>query len=230
MASPPPSQEPTSPVPFFHLLERLKTTPREGWRRFNIDNGESISDHMYRMSIITMLAPTSLSSQLDVPRCTKMALIHDMAESLVGDITPVDNVSKKEKCRRETTSMHYLTTHLLGKVERGGKEAGNDMRKIWQEYEDNKTLEAKFVHDVDKLELVLQMVEYEKRYGKLDLGEFAWVAEKIVLKEVKMWCAEILQEREQYWEGMGIHVRGLDIGKTVIEQSSADQEAIVDTC
>lgn len=25
-----------SPLPFFHLLERLKTTPREGWRRFGI--------------------------------------------------------------------------------------------------------------------------------------------------------------------------------------------------
>jgi putative hydrolase of HD superfamily len=25
-----------SPVPFFHMLERLKTTKREGWRRFGI--------------------------------------------------------------------------------------------------------------------------------------------------------------------------------------------------
>jgi putative hydrolase of HD superfamily len=25
-----------SPVPFFHVLERLKTTKREGWRRFGI--------------------------------------------------------------------------------------------------------------------------------------------------------------------------------------------------
>jgi 5'-deoxynucleotidase YfbR-like HD superfamily hydrolase len=33
----------------------LKTTKREGWRRFGI-NGESISDHMYRMSIMTMMA------------------------------------------------------------------------------------------------------------------------------------------------------------------------------
>jgi len=26
-----------SPVPFFHMLERLKITKREGWRRFGID-------------------------------------------------------------------------------------------------------------------------------------------------------------------------------------------------
>ena len=47
----------TSPVPFFHLLERLKTTKRAGWKRFGIENAESISDHMYRMSILTMMAP-----------------------------------------------------------------------------------------------------------------------------------------------------------------------------
>ncbi len=27
----------TSPVPFFHLLERLKTTKRQGWRRYGIE-------------------------------------------------------------------------------------------------------------------------------------------------------------------------------------------------
>ncbi|MCJ1398790.1 hypothetical protein MMC11_001991 [Xylographa trunciseda] len=177
------------------------------------------------MSIMTMLAPTSLSSRLDIPRCTKMALIHDMAESLVGDITPVDGVSKDEKNRRETESMDYLTTHLLGKVGRGGKEAGVEMRNIWQEYEDNKTLEAKFVHDVDKLELVLQMVEYEKRKEKLDLGEFAWVAQRIVLPEVREWCAEVLKEREHYWENLGTEASGLDIGKSVIDQSEAEQTA-----
>ncbi|MCJ1286722.1 hypothetical protein MMC26_006068 [Xylographa opegraphella] len=158
-----------------------------------------------------------------------MALIHDMAESLVGDITPVDGVSKDEKNRRETVSMDYLTTHLLGKVERGGKEAGVEMREIWQEYEDNITMEAKFVHDVDKLELVLQMVEYEKRKGKLDLGEFAWVAQRIVLAEVREWCSEVLKEREQYWKDLRIEACGLDIGKAVMDHAEAEQTARVDS-
>jgi putative hydrolase of HD superfamily len=32
----PPETHSSSPVPFFHMLERLKTTKREGWRRFGI--------------------------------------------------------------------------------------------------------------------------------------------------------------------------------------------------
>lgn len=75
---------------FLHIIERLKTTPREGWRRFEIHHGESIADHMYRMGIITMLCPNDAGINKD--RCVKMALIHDVAEALVGDITPPDNI------------------------------------------------------------------------------------------------------------------------------------------
>jgi putative hydrolase of HD superfamily len=44
-----------------------------------------------------MLAPHSLSSKINILYCTKMALVHDMAEALVGDITPMDGVTKHEK-------------------------------------------------------------------------------------------------------------------------------------
>lgn len=165
-------------------------------------SGESISDHMYRMSIITMFAPASLSSRINIPHCMKMALIHDMAEALVGDITPVDGVPKAEKSRRESTTMEYLTNGLLGSVNSGM--TGKEIKDIWQEYEDGQTLESHFVHDVDKLELVLQMLEYERSSnGEKELAEFSWVAEKIVLPEVKKWCDEVLAEREVFWKEHG---------------------------
>ena len=47
---------------------------------------------MYRMGIITMLCPPEVDMNRD--RCVKMALIHDMAEALVGDITPTDGIAK----------------------------------------------------------------------------------------------------------------------------------------
>ena len=175
---------------------------REGWRRFGISSGESIADHMYRMSIITMLAPPSLSSRLNIPHCTKMALVHDMAEGLVGDLTPIDMVPKKEKNRREAETMDYVSTTLLGKVH--GGIPGQAIQQIWREYEDSLTLESQFVHDVDKIELILQMVEYERAHdATLDLSEFAWVAKKILLPEMKVWADEILHERTALWESKG---------------------------
>lgn len=162
---------------------------------------------MYRMSLISMFAPPSLRPRLDLPKCMKMCLIHDMAELLVGDITPVDGVPKPEKNRREAATMDYLTGSLLRGVP-GATTTGAEMRAIWQEYEDSQTLDSQFVHDVDKMELLLQMVEYEKSAGgKLDLGEFAYVSKKMTLPEMQAWGAEVIREREEFWNGSQ-HVRG----------------------
>lgn len=195
-----------------HLLERLKTTKREGWRRFGITAGESISDHMYRMSILTMLAPASLSTRLDLAHCTEIALVHDMAESIVGDITPMDGVPKEEKMRREAETMDYLCSGegLLGKWGQGLQ--GKKILDAFVEYEENKTLASQFVHDVDKLELLLQMVEYEReKKGSADLGEFSQTAKSIKLEEMKEWCREILRERVEFWKGLGEEPSLLDM-------------------
>ncbi|KAL8932722.1 MAG: hypothetical protein Q9216_006709 [Gyalolechia sp. 2 TL-2023] len=158
---------------------------------------------MYRMSILTLLAPYPLRPRLNIPRCMLLALVHDMAESLVGDITPKDGVEKPEKSRRETETMSYLTRSLLG-TSTGCADAGREMREAWEEYEAGATLESQFVHDVDKLELVLQMMEYERRgEGTVDLGEFVRVADGIQLEEMKGWCREVFREREEFWKGVG---------------------------
>ena len=177
---------------------------KDWWRRHR---GESIADHMYRMSMISMFAPPSLASRLDLHKCMKMCLIHDMAELLVGDITPMDGVAKPEKSRREATTMDFLTDDLLRSA--GASVAvGREMREVWQEYEDSQTLDSQFVHDVDKMELLLQMEEYERRgRGHVDLGEFAYVARKLVTPEVRAWADELLAQREAFW-GATEHVHG----------------------
>jgi putative hydrolase of HD superfamily len=212
-----PVENSSSPISFFHYVERLKIEKREGWRRFGISHGESIADHMYRMSLITMLAPPALSSRLDIPRCTKMALVHDMAEGLVGDLTPVDGVPKVEKSRREAETMDWVAQSLLGKVHAGIP--GQELRAVWQEYEDSETLESKFVHDVDKIELILQMVEYERASKcTVDLSEFSWVSRKIFLDEMKAWAQEILDERTQLWESKHLEPRAPTTAATIKEQ------------
>lgn len=46
-------------------------------------------------------------------RCIKLALVHDMAECIVGDIAPADNISKAEKHRREEASPLPLPTDAV---------------------------------------------------------------------------------------------------------------------
>lgn len=191
------------------------------------NRGESIADHMYRMSLMTFMCPPALAPRLDLNKCMKMCLIHDMAEALVGDITPVDGVPKPEKSRREADTMDYICGGLLGNI--GGGLAGSEIRAIWQEYEDSETIDSHFVHDIDKMELLCQMVEYEKRGDRtLDLGEFAYVATKMVLPETRAWAKQILQERDDFWAGQ-TRVQGHEgLGGGVKESHLTQQEAYYD--
>ncbi|KAL9619699.1 MAG: hypothetical protein Q9160_005719 [Pyrenula sp. 1 TL-2023] len=148
-----------------------------------------------------------------------MALVHDMAESLVGDITPMDKVSKPEKSRREEETIEYICTKLLGNVYSGF--AGSDIKSVWREYEDSQTLESLYVHDVDKIELLLQMVEYEKAHdAQLNLGEFARVAEKLHLEEMKGWAQEILDEQKTFWNSRNMQPPLPEISEKLKEQQN----------
>lgn len=147
---------------------------------------------------MTMLAPKSLADRLDIPRCTRMALVHDMAESLVGDITPVDGISKPEKARREAATMDYLCDELLGNVD--GGHVGREIKALFKEYEESETLESEFVHAIDKIELLFQRLEYERTHKcTKDLETFSWVASTVKLPELKAWLDDLQQEREEMW-------------------------------
>ena len=179
---------------------------------------------MYRMSLMSLLCPPSLLPRIDLSKCMKMCLVHDMAEAIVGDITPVDGVPKPEKNRREAETMDYISGSLLGGVY--GGLAGREIRALWQEYEDSVTLDSLFVHDIDKVELLTQMVEYEKRADRrLDLGEFAYVATKVQLPEIKAWADDLLRERDAFW-GHRQHVHGESgVQGGVGEERSKQQDA-----
>ena len=41
---------------------------------------------------------------VSICRCIKIALVHDMAECIVGDITPMDGITKEEKNKLEEVS------------------------------------------------------------------------------------------------------------------------------
>ncbi|XP_036406433.1 HD domain-containing protein 2 [Megalops cyprinoides] len=137
---------------FMKLIGQLKRVPRTGWVYRNVKQPESVSDHMYRMS---MMALTITDSNINKDRCMKLALIHDMAECIVGDIAPADNISKAEKHRREEEAMKHLT----GMLQEGLRK---EIYDLWEEYEHQSSAEARLVKELDQLEMILQAHEYEE--------------------------------------------------------------------
>lgn len=109
---------------------------------------------MYRMGLMSFLIPES--SSLDRVKCMKIALIHDLAEALVGDITPYCGVPKEEKRRREQEAIVEIS-NLVPKI------SGEEILSLFHEYESQETQEAKWVKDCDRYDMIQQAFEYEKR-------------------------------------------------------------------
>ncbi|CAN8070797.1 unnamed protein product [Agarophyton chilense] len=116
---------------------------------------------MYRMALIAFTIPHKNRDHL-----IRMALVHDLAECIVGDITPHDNVSKEQKRQMEDDAMRHIRDDVLK-----GSQAGIELYELWKEYEDGTTEEAKLMKDIDKFEMILQADEYE-RAQDIKLQEF----------------------------------------------------------
>ncbi|CAF1861107.1 hypothetical protein Bca4012_033061 [Brassica carinata] len=186
---PSPASSASSAIDFLSLCSRLKTTPRAGWGKRDVKNPESIADHMYRMGLMALISSDIPGVNRD--KCIKMAIVHDIAEAIVGDITPSCGIPKEEKNRRESEALEHMCKLL------GGGERAEEIAELWREYEANASPEAKVVKDFDKLELILQALEYEQEQGK-DLEEFfESTAGKFQTDIGKAWALEIASRRRK---------------------------------
>jgi putative hydrolases of HD superfamily len=139
---------------FFHSVLRLKSIKRAGWvSKVKVEEAESVADHTFSMATMAMLLSDMLG--FDTPRVIKMVLMHDLAESIVGDYMPSD-VTARQKLAKEKKAMKFILSSLPKRV-RG------EYEEIWLEYLHNRTEIAKFVHRIDKLEMALQANQYAKQ-------------------------------------------------------------------
>ncbi|KAJ0744649.1 putative HD/PDEase domain, 5'-deoxynucleotidase YfbR/HDDC2 [Helianthus annuus] len=183
------SPSPSSAIDFLTLCHSLKSTKRAGWVKRDVAGPESIADHMYRMGLMALIANDTPGVNRD--KCIKMAIVHDIAEAIVGDITPSDGVPKAEKSRREKEAIDQMCKLL------GGGPRAEEIHELWMEYEENSTTEAKVVKDFDKIEMILQALEYENEQNK-DLEEFfESTAGKFQTDLGKSWAAEIASRRKK---------------------------------
>jgi len=195
-------------INFLKIVGRLKHTLRTGWVDYKVSHPESIASHMYRMAIISML--TKNQPGIDTVRCIKMSVIHDIAESIAGDITPHAGVSKEEKYKLESDGIELLKKTLLNGVEPDTKEnqefiqTVNEMLDLWHEYEEAKTPEAIIMKDIDKFDMVLQALEYETdqnmelpTFYQTTRGAFQTDMFKTIMKELYVQKDELDQQRKK---------------------------------
>jgi putative hydrolase of HD superfamily len=140
---------------FLKIAGKLKTTLR--YSELNLDaRRESTADHSWRLSLMVFMVCQELSLDLNVHKAMKIALVHDLAESLTGDIDALviarGEISIEEKNIGELQAMTKIKNIL-------SKDTGKEVFELWQEYEKGVTEEAKFVKALDKLETITQLIE-----------------------------------------------------------------------
>ncbi len=91
---------------------------------------------------------------LDTRKVMKMVLLHDLAESIVGDYMP-GQISSSQKNSKESKAMKKILSSLPAELR-------SEYSRIWKEYQQNRTEVARFVHRIDKLEMAFQADRYEK--------------------------------------------------------------------
>ncbi|KAI6192004.1 5'-deoxynucleotidase HDDC2 [Aphelenchoides bicaudatus] len=141
-------------------LDALKHLKRTGWVHFGVPEPETVACHQYRMAVLAM---TLDSSQLDVVRCIKMSLVHDIGEAIVGDFTPRCGISDQEKFQLENEAVKKISELV--------PQLNGEIYNLWQEYEESKTKEAIAVKQLDKFDMIAQALSYETKY-KIDLSDF----------------------------------------------------------
>lgn len=171
-------------VSFFHVVCNLKKVRRSGWiHKSNILSPESVADHSYSMCMMSMVLSEILN--LDTEHIMKMANLHDLAESIVGDNTP-DMISHDEKIIQESKTMREIISKLPDNLHK-------KYLDIWNEYVENKTISSKFVHNIDKLEMALQAKEYElDGYSKRSLQVFLTSAAEYISNDEFELVSQIL--------------------------------------
>lgn len=148
---------------FFKIAAELKSIPRQGWiSKADIQNPESVADHTFSASMMAMVFGDML--KLDTCKLVRMMLIHDLAESLTGDIMP-DQMSQQEKRTLEDTAIEKILGTLPESLQ-------SLYQKVWDELAQNSTAEAILVHEIDKLEMALQASIYLAKSDPAKLDTF----------------------------------------------------------
>ena len=172
---------------FFKTAVNLKNISRQGWiNKLSLKHPESVADHSYSMAIMGMVI--SDLENYNSEKILKMILLHDLAESKIGDYTP-NQISKENKIKIENNAYDEIINALPDAIKL-------QYAQIWEEYQKQESPESKIVHQIDKLEMALQAKMYQKEGASKEAIEsfFKSAENEITHPKLKELFNQIIQD------------------------------------
>jgi putative hydrolase of HD superfamily len=153
---------------FFAHVAALKRLPRTGWVQRGVPDPESVAAHSF--GVAALAAVTASAVGADPARAVLVAVIHDVAEALTGDLTPADGVPGDTKRRREEQAARRILA---------GVDPNGTLMAAWLDYAERRTPEGRLVKDLDKIDMALQADAYA-REGTAAAGALRRSAERTI--------------------------------------------------
>jgi len=161
-------------IRFFDYISKLKHSVRTGWDMREVPGvRETIGSHSFGTMFVSWVM--AKNENADVEKTIKMALVHDLLEGIMGDLTPLDkNYHIKNLLEKE--SLLKLDGLLP-------EELRSEVKSLINELLENKSIESIIVTEADKIDTAFQAYLYEKKiHGKniinSDFSEFFDFAQK----------------------------------------------------
>ena len=109
---------------------------------------EHDAEHAWHMAIMAYLLREYANEPVDIGRVMLMCLIHDVVEIDAGDTYAYDTEALATQKARENAAEERIYALLPA-------DQGAELRAIFDEFEENKTPEARFAHAMDNLQPLL---------------------------------------------------------------------------
>lgn len=109
---------------------------------------EDDAEHAWHMAVMAYLLQEYSNEPVDVAHVMIMCLLHDVVEIDAGDTYAYDDQGKKTQHEREEKAAERIYGILP-------EDQKIQLRALFEEFEENKTPEAKFAHAMDNLQPLL---------------------------------------------------------------------------
>ena len=171
-------------INYYILCNKLKNVIRTGRKDWNVQRErlESVAEHIFGVQMLAIAMKSEYNYDVDILKVIMMIAIHELWETVIWDLTEFQ-ISREEKEKIEHEAVHKILKDLVD---------GEQLEKLFLEFDTHKTKEANFAYQCDKLECDLQCKLYDEEWC-VDLNQQqscnAIENERVqkLLKENKTW-------------------------------------------
>ncbi len=135
-------------ITFLMEADRVKTILRRNRVVSDPSRRENDAEHMYHFALMAIVLAEYSEAPIDLLRVLRLILIHDLVEIDAGDTFIYDEQAQAGKRERE----EQAAARIFGLLP---EDQAQEMRALWEEFEQEQTAEARFAAALDRLQPLL---------------------------------------------------------------------------